>query len=461
MMLRVFRHFISASVLMLALCEVLLIFFVWNFSLFRGIGAVPHTDSLMNEPALVLALLTVCVMALSGLYHNKAFSDFRNMAIQLLVAFIALLGIISAYELYLQQTFQYLTQSTWNFVQTAVSTWLLCILITRIAFSRLTNLDLLKRRIIVLGTGEKAMRIADLAASGINRYFVPVAYLPCGGESRGVAATQVDDTIANCARDLAAREIVVAIDDDATLPIAELLRCRAAGIRVSDYMDFIERQTKTVDPNALTPKWLIFSDGFYGSALADFSKRCFDIISSITLLLFALPLMLVTAVLIVLDSKGPVFYKQERVGLNGRTFWVIKFRSMRVDAEKDGAPQWAKRRDPRVTRVGTLIRKLRIDELPQLLNVLRGEMSLVGPRPERPCFVEEFMREIPFYAERHCVKPGITGWAQINYPYGASLEDARNKLAYDLYYVKNRGLFLDFIVVFQTVRVILFTDGAR
>ena len=171
--------------------------------------------------------------------------------------------------------------------------------------------------------------------------------------------------------------------------------------------------------------------------------------------------MVVTALLIVLDSKGPVFYRQERVGLNGRQFLVIKFRSMRADAEKDGAPQWAAQRDARVTRVGVLIRKLRVDELPQLLNVLRGEMSLVGPRPERPCFVAEFTKQIPFYAERHCVKPGITGWAQINYPYGASLEDARNKLAYDLYYVKNNGLFLDLIVVFQTVRVILFADGAR
>src|SRR5581483_3605674 len=185
------------------------------------------------------------------------------------------------------------------------------------------------------------------------------------------------------------------------------------------------------------------------------------IVFALALLLFTLPLMAVTALLIALDSRGAVFYRQERVGLNGRVFEVIKFRSMRADAEKDGAPQWAARRDARVTRVGTLIRKLRIDELPQLLNVLRGEMSLVGPRPERPCFVSEFSKEIPFYDERHCVKPGITGWAQVNYPYGASLEDARNKLAYDLYYVKNSGPFLDLIVVFHTVRVILFADGAR
>jgi sugar transferase (PEP-CTERM system associated) len=467
MMLRVFRHFIPASVLLLALCEATLIFFVWNFSLFSGIDVVPSTGSVASEPALILALLAVCVMALSGLYHNKAFADFRIMAIQIVIAFVTLLGIVFVYDLYFQETFGDFAKSTWSFAKTAGSTWLLCVLITRIAFSRLSDLDLLKRRVVVLGTGEKAARIAGLAASGAGQYFVPVAYLYCGGESRVAATAQVDirdkgaDAIVDCARSFAAREIVVAADTDEALPIAELLRCRAVGMRVSNYMDFVERQTKTVDPDALQPSWLIFSDGFRHSILANFSKRCFDIVLAFVLLLFTLPLMLLTAVLIVLDSKGPVFYRQDRVGLNGRAFLVIKFRSMRVDAEEEGTPQWAAQGDSRVTRVGVLIRKLRIDELPQLLNVLRGEMSLVGPRPERPCFVEDFTRQIPFYAERHCVKPGITGWAQVNYPYGASLEDARNKLAYDLYYVKNRGLFLDLIVVLQTVRVILFADGAR
>lgn len=471
MMLRVFRHFIPASVLLLALCEAMLIFFVWNFSLFSGIDVVPGTRVVTGEPALVLALLAVCVMALSGLYHNKAFADFRIMAIQVAIACVALLIIVSVYQLYFHETFDRFARSAWGFAKTAVSTWLLCLLVTRVAFSRLANLDLLKRRVVVLGTGEKASRIASLATAGANRYFVPVAYLECGsecgGESRMTAAGRVDlrdkgpDAIAIYARHLAAAEIVVAADNGDALPVTELLRCRAAGIRVTNYMDFVERQTKTVDPDALQPSWLIFSDGFRDSALAKLSKRCFDIIFSLALLLFTLPLMLLTAVAIVLDSKGPVFYRQERVGLNGRPFLVIKFRSMRTDAEKDGAAQWAAQRDARVTRVGALIRKLRIDELPQLLNVLRGEMSLVGPRPERPCFVDEFTKQIPFYAERHCVKPGITGWAQINCPYAASLDDARNKLAYDLYYVKNRGLFLDLIVVFQTVRVILLADGAR
>jgi exopolysaccharide biosynthesis polyprenyl glycosylphosphotransferase len=218
---------------------------------------------------------------------------------------------------------------------------------------------------------------------------------------------------------------------------------------------------KFVDLTALQPSWLIFSDGFRGCGPTKIGKRCFDVAISLALLLFTVPLLLLTWVLIVVESSGPALYRQERVGLDGRCFVLLKFRSMRVDAENDGKPRWALTNDPRVTRVGAIIRKLRIDELPQLVNVLRGDMSFVGPRPERPEFVGHFTRQIPFYAERHCVRPGITGWAQINQPYGASLEDARSKLSYDLYYVKNHGLFLDILIVLQTVRVILWADGAR
>jgi exopolysaccharide biosynthesis polyprenyl glycosylphosphotransferase len=190
-------------------------------------------------------------------------------------------------------------------------------------------------------------------------------------------------------------------------------------------------------------------------------KRGFDIATSLALLLLTLPVLLLASLLVVLESPGPILYRQQRVGLGGRPFVLLKLRSMRADAEKDGAPRWAQTRDPRVTKVGRLIRRTRIDELPQLWNVLQGDMSFVGPRPERPAFVDDFCQQIPFYAERHCVKPGITGWAQTNYPYGASLEDARNKLSYDLYYAKNHGLFLDLIILLQTIRVILWADGSR
>jgi len=323
-----------------------------------------------------------------------------------------------------------------------------------------------KRHVLVLGTGRKAARIAALAAEPSVRHFVPVAYLRCGDEL-GIVTAEVDvdesdpGAITRFARKHRATEIVVATDDRRGLPVSQLLQCRVAGIHVIDYLDFMERETETVDLNALQPGWLIFSDGFRSSLLRRACKRSFDIVSSLALLLLTLPLMLLACLLIMIESAGPVLYRQQRVGLSGRPFVLLKFRSMCADAEKDGAPRWAQTGDARVTRVGRFIRRTRIDELPQLWNVLHGDMSFVGPRPERPAFVDDFCREIPFYAERHCVKPGITGWAQTNYPYGASLEDARTKLSYDLYYAKNHGLFLDLIILLQTIRVILWADGSR
>jgi sugar transferase (PEP-CTERM system associated) len=324
-----------------------------------------------------------------------------------------------------------------------------------------------KARVVVLGTGGKATRIADIVKARKNRYFLPLAYLRLGNQpvTFGAAPTQICDSdpaaIVRMARNLRATEIVVATDDRRGLPVHQLLQCRLEGISVIDYLDFLERETMSVDLAAVQPGWFIFSDGFRGCGPAQLGKRCFDITISLLLLLFTLPLMMLTWLLIALESPGSALYRQERVGLFGKPFVLLKFRSMRIDAENDGKAQWARTNDPRVTRVGSIIRKLRIDELPQLWNVLRGDMSFVGPRPERPAFVSRFTEQIPFYAERHCVRPGITGWAQINYPYGASLEDARNKLSYDLYYVKNHGLFLDILIAMQTFRVILSADGAR
>jgi len=239
------------------------------------------------------------------------------------------------------------------------------------------------------------------------------------------------------------------------------LHCKLAGIKVTDFLDFWERETRSVDLDALKPSWLFYSDGFRCGPVDEFLKRSFDIAVSLSLLILTLPLLVLTACLIKFESPGPVLYRQDRVGLHGRVFTILKFRSMRADAETDGRPRWAAKGDPRVTRVGAIIRKLRIDELAQILNVLRGDMSFVGPRPERPFFVAELSKALPYYAERHWVRPGITGWAQINFPYGASTEDARRKLTYDLYYLKNRSFFLDSLILLQTVRVIFWNQGAR
>ncbi|MBV9891035.1 MAG: TIGR03013 family PEP-CTERM/XrtA system glycosyltransferase, partial [Rhizobacter sp.] len=262
---------------------------------------------------------------------------------------------------------------------------------------------------------------------------------------------------------LGVKEVIVALAErrGGGLPMSELLDCRSAGVRISYLSTYFERMLGQIRIDQLHPGWLIFGKGFNHSIHRDVAKRLFDIVCSCALLAMAMPLLVLTAVCIALESRGPVFYRQDRVGQDGKTFRVIKFRSMCVDAEKSGTPQWATAKDARVTRVGAIIRRYRIDEFPQLINVLSGEMSLVGPRPERPFFVEQLTAKIPFYALRHTVKPGVTGWAQVRYDYGASIEDALEKLQYDLYYVKNHSLFLDVRVLAETVHVVLSGRGAR
>ncbi|MBV8652069.1 MAG: TIGR03013 family PEP-CTERM/XrtA system glycosyltransferase, partial [Alphaproteobacteria bacterium] len=269
-----------------------------------------------------------------------------------------------------------------------------------------------------------------------------------------------NQSVAQLADEKFVDEIVIASRDRRGLPIDDLLDCKLKGINITEYLTFWERETGQIDLEALQPSWLFFSDGFRMDWLPILLKRLFDVVMSLIFVVLTLPVILVTALAIRLEGPGPIFYVQERVGLYGRRFKLMKFRSMSVNAESDG-PRWAANNDQRITRIGAMIRKTRIDEIPQILNVLRGDMSFIGPRPERPFFVETLTKEIPYYSERHRVKPGISGWAQINYPYGASVEDAREKLTYDLYYVKNRSLFLDFVILLQTARVVLWPEGVR
>jgi len=273
-----------------------------------------------------------------------------------------------------------------------------------------------------------------------------------------------DTTLLEVAAPLKVDEIVVAVEDRRkNFPVQEILDCRMGGIEVIDILTFIERQLGRVELGLLHPSWLIFSDGFRYGVMRVITKRLFDVSASLLVLVITWPFMVLAALAILVESggRGPILYRQVRVGENWRLFQLTKFRSMRVDAEADGVARWAKKNDDRITKVGTFIRKTRIDELPQLFNVLKGDMSFVGPRPERPNFVEQLSAQIPFYAERHRVKPGITGWAQISYAYGASEEDAMQKLQYDLYYVKNYSLFLDLLILLQTAEVVLWGRGAR
>jgi sugar transferase (PEP-CTERM system associated) len=268
-------------------------------------------------------------------------------------------------------------------------------------------------------------------------------------------------TLTHIAEEKLVDEIVIATRDRRGLPIDALLDCKLKGITITEYLTFWERENGQIDLEALQPSWLFFSDGFRMNWFPNLIKRLFDVVVSLVFLTLTFPVIGLTAIALRLEGAGPIFYVQERVGLNGRRFPLMKFRSMSTNAETDGVPRWATANDQRITRVGALIRKTRIDEIPQVINVLRGDMSFIGPRPERPFFVETLMKEIPYYNERHRVKPGISGWAQINYPYGASVEDARQKLTYDLYYVKNRSLFLDFVILLQTARVILWPEGVH
>ena len=255
--------------------------------------------------------------------------------------------------------------------------------------------------------------------------------------------------------------IIVALDERrGKFPIDELLSCRLKGIKVNDGVVFTEYLAGKLSIDSLYPSFLIFSNGFKSNTIFKKIKRWFDVFVSVACLTILFPVGLMIALAIKLDSEGSIFYQQERVGEDGKIFSLLKFRSMRVDAEENG-PLWAEVNDQRVTQVGRVIRKLRLDEIPQMINVLKGEMSFVGPRPERPFFIEQLKNEIPFYSQRHIVKPGITGWAQICYPYGASKEDALEKLKYDLYYIKNLSPLLDLIIIFETVKVVLFSKGSR
>ncbi|HQR71469.1 MAG TPA: TIGR03013 family PEP-CTERM/XrtA system glycosyltransferase, partial [Burkholderiaceae bacterium] len=258
-------------------------------------------------------------------------------------------------------------------------------------------------------------------------------------------------------------EVIVAAREQrgGALPMNDLLECRVAGVPVSDLSAFYERMRGEVPVDSLKASWLIYGEGFVQSPLRRWTKRAFDIVAAIALLLLALPVLLLSMLAIVIESGLPVFFVQERVGLGGRTFRILKLRTMGRDAERDGVARWATKGDARITRVGRVLRKLRIDELPQLVNVLNGDMSLVGPRPERPQFVDRLRTQIRFYDVRHSVKPGITGWAQIRYSYGASAEDAQRKLQFELFYVKNNSLLLDVLILAETVRVVLFGEGAH
>ena len=336
----------------------------------------------------------------------------------------------------------------------AVPTW-------RLAFDGVTRDSHLEERVLMLGTGQAARSVADLITAQHEYTYRVVGFVddtPVGSVPMLLGTTsELSDIIR---RQHVDRVVVSLSDRRGRMPIRELLQAKMSGVRVEDAATMYERLTGKILIDEIKPSWLIFSDGFRASRTTRAMKRAVDLLLAAVGLVLAAPLMVLTALAVRLESPGPVLYRQERVGENGRIFTLCKFRSMRTDAES-GTPVWAKERDDRVTRIGRFIRLTRLDELPQLWNVLRGDMSFVGPRPERPFFVEQLAAVIPFYLERHAVKPGVTGWAQVKYRYGSSVEDAMEKLRYDLYYIKHLSVVFDLTIVIDTVKVILSAKGAK
>jgi len=358
-------------------------------------------------------------------------------------------------------TFYGRTEAVMGVMMVAMVLLLYQVLVGQFLVSRLT-----RRKVLVYGTGTRALAVGERVKRPSSNAEL-VGYFASPNEREHLVSTfgtlGEGQTLTDVVRASGVDEIVVALSErrGGSMPMRELLDCKLSGVRVTDIAAYFEQTAGQIRLDAVSAGWLIFGDGFNQGFLRTTVKRLFDIVCALVLLVVASPVMLIAALAIRLESPGGILYRQERVGLEGKPFDVVKFRSMRSDAEKDGVPRWATAGDSRVTRVGKVIRKLRIDELPQLFSVLFGQMSLVGPRPERPYFVETLTQEIPFYAVRHSVKPGVTGWAQVSYQYGSSQEDTVNKLQYDLYYVKNHSLFLDLVILFETVGVVLTGKGAQ
>ncbi len=411
---------------------------------------------------LVFAFVLLISMTAMGLYNKRLRERLEGVIIRLVLGFVV--GIM------LLTVFFYIFPGMFlgrGVLALSLLTSFAIIVILRAFLGHLLDEPQNRRRIVVLGSGGSAASIMRLRRRTDLIGLTIVGFIPVNGEERRVPDERIlapGERLSDWVQTQAIDEVVVAPDERRrNLDMNELMSCRAGGVGVVDLNTFIERETGSLMLDAMTPGWFAFSNGIQSPRINDRVKRLFDIAISLVGLTVTLPLTAAAALAIWLESgrQGPIFYCQTRAGRNGRPFEVCKFRSMRNDAEQPGQAQWAQRDDPRVTRVGAILRRFRIDELPQLYNVLRGDMSFVGPRPERPEFVKALEQSCPHYADRHRVKPGLTGWAQIRYPYGASEEDAFRKLQYDLYYVKNRSVYLDLVILLHTAEVVLWGHGVR
>ncbi len=457
-MMRLFRHYVPARVLGLLASDLSVILI--------AVTASADTSGWAGEgptwlKAVTIAAIVVFSLHLGDLYRAEAHFGTRELIARVLVALGATAILAAAVGFGIPA----LSFRRLSFLR-IFALMAVALVISRALWNRIGSFDGLRTKVVVLGVSRAAPVIVKLQSAGSQPFMVlgflddaPGVHdkLPPGYELLGKSKD-----LLNIADELQPNLVLVSLPNmRGAFPADDLLQCRLRGIRVEDWPTFYEKQTGKILVSGLRPSWLIFSDGFVKTNLTQTFKRVTDVILAVVGLVLSLPMMGLVALAIKATSKGPVLFRQERVGQGGRIFVVYKFRSMLVDAERHSGAVWASPDDPRVTRFGRILRRLRLDEWPQLINVLKGDMSFVGPRPERPEFVRILQRQIPFYMERLSVKPGITGWAQVRHQYSASVEDAVEKLQYDLYYIKNLSPFLDLLILLSTIQVVLFARGSR
>jgi exopolysaccharide biosynthesis polyprenyl glycosylphosphotransferase len=453
-MRRILSHYVASPEFTLQILEILLIAAGCGAAIFYCFSGKVSASGLASSAA-ILSLGIVGLMHSGGLYRDEALLDLRRASTRIAMIAIPIfaLAVWTTGEL-ARHTSLPIYPYRWQWTVALTGIWIASALAMRVLYQTIHRSGLWTRRIFLIGTGSDFRKLDDLARLAHYRFRV-VGYFDVDdtGNSRKHFPPTLD-IFAGCGP---ACEIVVVVGQ-VHVPWDLLARSKLSGIRVTDFLDFYERESREVCIEKLRDDWIALSREFNATGGL---KRSFDVVFASVMFILTAPLLLLTMLAIKLEDGGSIFYGQERTGFLGKPFILYKLRSMREDAERDGTPAWASKGDKRVTRVGRLIRKLRIDELPQLINVLCGEMSMIGPRPERPFFVRQFSETIPFYDYRHAVKPGITGWAQVSFQYGASLEDTQRKLCYDLYYVRNWSLFFDLTILFKTIGVVLSGEGAR
>jgi sugar transferase (PEP-CTERM system associated) len=463
--LHIFNHYVPSRVLVLAVVEgaVLLIAVQIGIALqfAESRAAMSELGAEVPAQAAAFALGMMAIMAGMGLYQADPQSNGRSAA-RVAGAFLLALAIVGLVSYLVPSLYPGLVALGATVVTLAFAGSL----VVRAAFQKLNSSSSFKSRVLVLGTGSRVTTLAEHAPRSASHRVVGYVSLqparPYVPQSQ-VLSLAPGDTLLSVAKKHAVDQIVVALRDrrGGSFPMQQLLECKTNGIKVIELPSFFEREYRQVMLESLNPSWMVLGDGFRQGVVRNAVKRLVDVAVSLTLFVLCLPLLLLAALCVYVESGLPILYRQERVGRGGRVFTLLKLRSMRHDAEQAGTAQWAAAGDARTTRVGRLLRLTRIDELPQIFNVLKGEMSLVGPRPERPFFVDQLVKQIPYYPLRHCVKPGITGWAQVRHAYGGSVDGAIEKLQHDLYYVKNHTLFLDITILIATVEVVLWGKGAR